>query len=57
MSAVTQLVNWYWDQLMELIVDRAPVYHTFLEVLHLLKPSTALFQPSILGQVLSNYFQ
>jgi len=54
MSAATQLVNWYWDQLMELIVDRAPVYHTFLEVLHLLKPSTTLFQPSILGQVLRN---
>lgn len=53
-SATTQLVNWYWDQLMELIVDRTPVYHTFLEVLHLLKPSTALFQPSILGQVLRN---
>lgn len=37
---------------MELTVERATVRRTFLEVLHLLKPSIALFQPSILAQVL-----
>lgn len=52
-NSATRFVNWYWLQLMELVVDRASVYHTFLEVLHLLKPSIALFQPSILSQVLS----
>jgi 2-polyprenyl-6-methoxyphenol hydroxylase-like FAD-dependent oxidoreductase len=56
-NAATRFTNWYWDQLMELVVDRAPVHHTFLEVLHLLKPSIALLQPSILSQVLSNYFR
>jgi 2-polyprenyl-6-methoxyphenol hydroxylase-like FAD-dependent oxidoreductase len=56
MSAATRFVNWYWDQLMELTIDRATVYRTFLEVLHLLKPSIALFQPLILGQVLLRYF-
>ncbi|WP_088889235.1 hypothetical protein [Leptolyngbya ohadii] len=55
-SAATRFVNWYWLQLMELLVDHAPVYRTFLEVLHLLKPSIALFQPLILGQVLSRSF-
>jgi len=52
-NTIEQLVNWYWDQLMELGLDRAKIHHTFLEVLHLLKPSIALFQPSILSQVLS----
>jgi hypothetical protein len=42
-NAVTGFVNWYWDQVLELIVDRARVYRTFMEVLHLLKPSIALF--------------
>ncbi|MBW4417639.1 MAG: 2-polyprenyl-6-methoxyphenol hydroxylase-like oxidoreductase [Myxacorys californica WJT36-NPBG1] len=50
-NAATWFTNWYWDQLMELIVDRARVYRTFMEVLHLLKPSIALFQLHILSQV------
>lgn len=52
MTATMRFVNWYWYQLMELIVDRPKVFRTFLEVLHLLKPSIVLFQPSILVQVL-----
>ncbi len=51
-TAITRFVNWYWDQLMELTVERATVRRTSSEVLHLLKPSIALFQPSILAQVL-----
>ncbi|MBF2051602.1 MAG: 2-polyprenyl-6-methoxyphenol hydroxylase-like oxidoreductase [Elainella sp. C42_A2020_010] len=51
-DTVTRFANWYWDQLLELVVDRVGVHHTFLEVLHLLKPSIALFHPSILAQVL-----
>ncbi|MDX2228050.1 MAG: 2-polyprenyl-6-methoxyphenol hydroxylase-like oxidoreductase [Leptolyngbyaceae cyanobacterium bins.349] len=54
MHATSRLVSWYWDQLMELIRDRATVYHTFLEVLHMLKPAIALFQPAILSQVISH---
>lgn len=53
-TATTRLINWYWYQLMELMVDRPAVYHTFLEVLHLLKPSIVLFQPSILVEVLAH---
>ena len=51
-NAATRFVNWYWDQLMGLIVEQARIYRTFLEVLHLLKPSIALFQPYILSQVI-----
>ena len=51
LNAATRLVNWYWDQLMELVVEQSRVYRTFMEVLHLLKPSIALFQPYILSQV------
>ncbi|PSB19674.1 2-polyprenyl-6-methoxyphenol hydroxylase-like oxidoreductase [Phormidesmis priestleyi ULC007] len=55
-SAATRFVSWYWDQLMELMVDQARVYRTFMEVLHLLKPSIALFQPYILSQVVWHRF-
>jgi len=51
LNAATRFVNWYSDQLMELVVEQARVYRTFLEVLHLLKPSASLFQPYILSQV------
>ncbi|MBD1853833.1 2-polyprenyl-6-methoxyphenol hydroxylase-like oxidoreductase [Leptolyngbya sp. FACHB-711] len=55
-NAATRFTNWYWDQLLELIVDRASIHHTFLEVLHLLKPSSVLLQPSIFGQILAHSF-
>lgn len=51
-TAATRFVNWYWTQIMELSVDRVAVHRTFLEVLHMLKPSIALFHPFILSQVL-----
>ena len=50
-NAATWFVNWYWDQVMALVVDQAEVHRTFMEVLHLLKPSIALFHPYIVGQV------
>lgn len=56
-SAVTQFVNWYWEQLMTVVVEDATACRTFLEVLHLLKPSIALFHPSILIQVLVHLFK
>jgi 2-polyprenyl-6-methoxyphenol hydroxylase-like FAD-dependent oxidoreductase len=55
-SASSRFVSWYWDQLMEIGINRASVHHTFLEVLHMLKPSISLFQPSILAQVLVHAF-
>lgn len=51
-TAATRFLNWYWDQIVELTVDHVLVHRTFLEVLHLLKPSIALFHPQIMGQVL-----
>lgn len=52
LNVATRFVNWYWDQVMELIVEQARVYRTFMEVLHLLKPAIALLQPYILSQVM-----
>ncbi|BAU12392.1 hypothetical protein LEP3755_29210 [Leptolyngbya sp. NIES-3755] len=51
-NATTRFVNWYWEQLMALSLDRASVFRTFLEVLHLIKPSIVLFRPAILVPVL-----
>lgn len=56
MNVATRFTSWYWERLMELVVERVTVYRIFLEVLHLLKPSIALFQPSILAQVLRHDF-
>jgi hypothetical protein len=42
----------YLDQVMRVASERASVYKVFAEVIHLLKPPTAFFQPSILAQVL-----
>lgn len=56
-SAGSRFVNWYWDQLMEIGINQDSVHHTFLEVLHMLKPSIVLFQPSILAQVLVHAFR
>ncbi|MBV9388121.1 MAG: hypothetical protein JOZ78_17000 [Chroococcidiopsidaceae cyanobacterium CP_BM_ER_R8_30] len=48
----TRLMHWYIDQVMELAGENAEAYRVFVEVMHLLKPPTALFQPSILVQIL-----
>lgn len=49
---MTQLMHWYLDQVMKVASERAEVYKVFIEVIHLLKPPTAFFQPAILMQVL-----
>lgn len=49
---VTRLMHWYLDQVMHVASERVEVYKVFVEVIHLLKPPTAFFQPDILAQVL-----
>lgn len=45
-------LSWrYGDAVRALAQDNRRVYQTFLEVAHLLKPPTALFEPAILAQV------
>lgn len=51
MNAVAQFGSWYWEQLMALVVEQTRIYRTFIEVLHLLKPASALFRPYIFSQV------
>jgi len=42
----------YIDQVLLLALDHPEIYKTFGEVVHMVKPPTALFQPGILAQVL-----
>lgn len=51
-SWVTQLMQRYMDRVLLLALDRPEVHRTFVEVIHMLKPSTALFHPRILLGVL-----
>lgn len=49
---VTRLMHRYMDGILKLAMNNTDVYRTFLEVMHMLKPSTALFHPRIIFQVL-----
>lgn len=49
---MTRLMQRYLDRVTFLTGSSAEVYKVFLEVIHMLKPPTAFFQPSILAQVL-----
>ena len=49
---MTRLMHWYFDQIMWTAAERAEVYKGLVELVHLLKPPTALFQLGILAQVL-----
>lgn len=50
-DAMTRLMHGYIDQVLQLSIDHPAVYQTFGEVVHMVKPPGALFQPSILAQV------
>jgi 2-polyprenyl-6-methoxyphenol hydroxylase-like FAD-dependent oxidoreductase len=47
-SLLTRLFHRYVDRMMEVATERPYVSHAFLEVLHLLRPPTVLFRPSVL---------
>jgi 2-polyprenyl-6-methoxyphenol hydroxylase-like FAD-dependent oxidoreductase len=49
---LTRLMHLYLDQLGIVALDQRDVFQTFVEVMHMLKPPTALFQPSIVAQVI-----
>jgi 2-polyprenyl-6-methoxyphenol hydroxylase-like FAD-dependent oxidoreductase len=51
-DSMTRLMHWYLDRVMLVASESAEVYKVLVEVLHLLKPPTALFQPGILAQVM-----
>jgi len=42
----------YMDRVLLLAAERPDVFMTFANVLHLVKPPAALFQPGILGRVM-----
>jgi len=49
---MSRLMHRYIDQVLLLALDHPEIYKTFGEVVHMVKPPTALFQPGILAQVL-----
>jgi hypothetical protein len=48
-------MQWYLDRVRLITVESPVAFKVFLEVLHLLKPPTAFFQPRILVQVLRQF--
>jgi 2-polyprenyl-6-methoxyphenol hydroxylase-like FAD-dependent oxidoreductase len=51
-NTILRLMHAYIDRVIMVAVENPKVYQTFLEVMHMLKPMSALFKPSILIQVL-----
>ncbi|MBX9257781.1 FAD-dependent monooxygenase [Desmonostoc muscorum CCALA 125] len=49
---ISRLMQRYLDQVLLLQTENAEIHKTFLEVIHMLKPPTAFFQPSISTKVL-----
>jgi 2-polyprenyl-6-methoxyphenol hydroxylase-like FAD-dependent oxidoreductase len=49
---MTRLMQWYIEQILKLQAESAEVHKVFLEVIHMLKPPSAFFKPSISVQVL-----
>ncbi|MGJ3248748.1 MAG: FAD-dependent oxidoreductase [Elainellaceae cyanobacterium] len=47
----TRLMHRYIDQLAVVSLEKPEVFQTFVEVMHMLKPPTALFKPNIAAQV------
>ncbi len=51
---MTQLNQGYFNQMMLIMKDNPDLYHTFNEVIHMLKPPTALFHPKYVFKVLAS---
>lgn len=49
---MTQLMHYYLDQVLLLAAQSPDIHKLFLEVMHLLKPPSVFFHPSVLRQVL-----
>ncbi|HEY9853830.1 MAG TPA: FAD-dependent monooxygenase [Leptolyngbyaceae cyanobacterium] len=48
-----KIMHWYLDRIKSLTSNHPQMWQTFIEVLHMVKPPSALFKPSILCSVLS----
>jgi 2-polyprenyl-6-methoxyphenol hydroxylase-like FAD-dependent oxidoreductase len=55
-NGLAALVQRYGDQVLLLATERQDVFETFVRVVHLIEPPTALFQPRIASQVLASFF-
>ncbi|HEV2851465.1 MAG TPA: FAD-dependent monooxygenase [Thermoanaerobaculia bacterium] len=51
-----KLMHWYLEQVIQLLPKSEEVFRRFQEVNHMLKPSSALFHPAVLGAVLRQAF-
>src|SRR5262252_10397093 len=51
-NPIRRLFNWYMQRVMQLTTSNALVADQFVQVLHLLKPPTVLFDPRIAFAVL-----
>ncbi|NEQ28146.1 MAG: 2-polyprenyl-6-methoxyphenol hydroxylase-like oxidoreductase [Microcoleus sp. SIO2G3] len=56
-SLLTRVMHRYMDGVLQLTTNKADVRLALLEVIHMLKPPTTLFQPRILIQVLRGLFK
>ncbi|MBU7585903.1 MAG: 2-polyprenyl-6-methoxyphenol hydroxylase-like oxidoreductase [Nostoc sp. TH1S01] len=52
---MTRFMHWYLAQAIKTSSAHPDIYKLYIEVIHLLKPPTAFFQPNILAQVLLNW--
>ncbi|MBV9389396.1 MAG: monooxygenase [Chroococcidiopsidaceae cyanobacterium CP_BM_ER_R8_30] len=52
LDGMSRLMHEYMDKMLMPALDQPEILQTFAEVVHMLKPPTALFQPNILAQVL-----
>lgn len=52
LDGMSRLMHQYIDRVLLLSLDHPQIYQTFAEVVHMVKPPKALFQPGILAQVL-----
>ncbi len=49
---IARLMHWYGDEVMLLSIERPEVYKAWAEAIHMIKPPSSLFHPSILIPIL-----
>ncbi len=54
LNLMMKIMHWYLSRIQSLTGDRPQMWKTFIEVLHMIQPPSALFSPSILLSVFSN---
>lgn len=56
-SPMMRVMHLYMNEVLELSTSRPDIWRTFLEVAHMMKPPSVLFQPKVAFSVLLNQFQ